>query len=327
MTAPLLSVEDLSVRFHTPEGSVHAVNGLSFHVNPGEWVGLLGESGSGKSVALTAILGLLPSHAEVSGTVSFQGTNLLTLSRRRMRTILGREIGVVFQSLASGLDPLIPVGEQVMEPMLAHALRTRPSARVRALELLAEVGLPDPEESFARFPFELSGGMRQRAMVAVALAGDPALLLADEPTTALDTTVQAGVLAALTEVSRRRGLSVVMVTHDVGVATNVLDRITVMYGGMVFEATDIDGFIQQARHPYTQALMRSMIDYRRREEPLTPIDGSAPVLRAPLRSCPFVDRCPVALPMCRQVRPEPVRVEEGHTVACHRVRQEVQNVG
>ena len=324
----VLQIEDLAVSFPSRNGTVYAVNGLSLAVNPGEWLGIVGESGSGKSVALLASLQLLSSAARVDrGHAWFQGRDLLHVKRRVLRTILGRQIGVMFQNLANGLDPAMRVGPQVMEPMLAHALCTKPEAQRRALNLLSELGLSDPERQFDRYPFELSGGMRQRVMMAVALAGEPQLLIADEPTTALDTTVQLQVLSVLQDACRRRGMTVIMVTHDLGVATNVCDRVVVMYGGQVMENAEIDTFVRRSVHPYTNGIKGSMIPLRGMRHPIQQIEGSAAILTKPPRGCPFVDRCPQAFDRCREQRPSLLRLDEGHEAACHRVEEENTHVG
>ncbi|GGJ13634.1 peptide ABC transporter ATP-binding protein [Alicyclobacillus cellulosilyticus] len=332
----LLDVRGLEVVFAQPDGPVYAVNGASFHVRRGEWLGILGESGSGKSVSLLSILGLLGDNGRVTaGEAWFDGEDLLRLPERHLRTIRGRRIGVVFQSVSAGLNPFLRVGAQVMEPMLQHHFCGKAEARQRALALLAEMGIPDPETRFHSFPFELSGGMRQRVMTAVALACDPDLLIADEPTTALDTTVQVQVLRVLRDACARRRMATIMVTHDIGVAANVCDRVLVMYAGMVMEVCPIDEFIERPAHPYTLALRASHLDVRHRRKPLVSIPGTAPVLREPPRGCPFAERCAFAADVCRRERPplmplaEPAAAagtgapSDRHWVACHRAKEVV----
>ncbi len=324
----LFQINDLAVSFPGRDQTVYAVNGLSLAVETGEWLGVVGESGSGKSVSLLASLQLLSATSRIDrGQVWFDGRDLLRLKRRPLREILGRKIGVIFQNLANGLDPSMRVGVQVMEPMLAHAICTKPEARRRALDLLTELGLSDPERQFERYPFELSGGMRQRAMMAVALAAEPALLIADEPTTALDTTVQLQVLSVLQEACRRRQMTVIMVTHDLGVATNVCDRVVVMYGGQVMENAEIDTFIQASVHPYTQGLKGSMIPLNGTHAPIQAIEGSADIFHQVPRGCPFVARCPVAFERCHTERPRLVSLADGHEAACHRVEEATAHVG
>ncbi len=324
----VLKIEDLAVSFPSTDKRIFAVNGLSLEVERGEWLGVVGESGSGKSVSLLACLQLLTGDAHIDrGRAWFEGKDLLRVKRKAMRTILGRKIGMVFQNLANGLDPAMRIGAQVMEPMLAHALCNKPEARRRALSLLAELGLSDPERQFERYPFELSGGMRQRVMIAVALAAEPELLIADEPTTALDTTVQVQVLSVLQAACRKRQMTVIMVTHDLGVATNVCDRVVVMYGGQVMENAEIDAFIQRSVHPYTQGLKGSMIPITGSSGTLQQIQGSAAIFHQVPVGCPFAARCPHAFERCQTERPKLVRLGAEHEAACHLVDQECANVG
>lgn len=324
----VLKIEDLAVSFPSGDGRIFAVNGLSLEVERGEWLGVVGESGSGKSVSLLACLQLLTGDARIDrGHAWFEGKDLLRVKRKAMRTILGRKIGMVFQNLANGLDPAMRIGAQVVEPMLAHALCNKPEARRRALSLLAELGLSDPERQFERYPFELSGGMRQRVMIAVALAAEPELLIADEPTTALDTTVQVQVLSVLQQACRKRQMTVIMVTHDLGVATNVCDRVVVMYGGQVMENAEIDAFIQRSVHPYTQGLKGSMIPLTDSSRALQQIQGSAAIFHQIPVGCPFAARCPHAFERCHRERPKLVRLGAEHEAACHLVDQECANVG
>jgi len=323
----LLDVRDLHVRFKRPEGVIHAVNGASFQVFEGEWLGVIGESGSGKSVALLSLLRLLSDNASSPrGQALFGGRDLLQLSERQLQRVRGREIGVIFQSLTAGLSPMVKVGQQVMEPLLQHALCNRPEAKRRALALLAEVGMADPEAVFERYSFELSGGMRQRIMTAIALSCQPQLLIADEPTTALDTTIQMQVLRLLRQACERRKMTAVMVTHDLGVATNVCDRLIVMYGGMIMETAEVDVFISRAAHPYTLGLKSALIDPRHRDRPLQPIQGTAKTLWHEPEGCPFADRCPHVTVRCKTERPTLRFLSEQHQVACHHVEEVMSHV-
>ncbi|MCY0875739.1 MAG: ABC transporter ATP-binding protein [Firmicutes bacterium] len=323
-----LQVKNLHVRFRRPEGVIHAVNGVSFEVASGEWLGILGESGSGKSVTMLALLGLQSESAFVAqGEALFGDRDLLKLSERKLQSVRGREIGMIFQSLSAGLNPYIRIGDQVMEPMLQHALCRKPEARRRALALLSEVGLADPETQFRRYPFELSGGMRQRVMTAVALACQPQLLIADEPTTALDTTIAIQVLRMLRDICEKRQMTTVMVTHDLGVATNVCDRIIVMYGGMVMETADVDAFVARAAHPYTRGLKEALVDHRDRGRPLRPIPGAAETLWEAPRGCPFAPRCSLADERCDREIPNLIALGEGHEAACHRLEEGMSDVG
>ncbi|MCL6444468.1 MAG: ABC transporter ATP-binding protein [Alicyclobacillus sp.] len=318
----LIDVQDLWVQFERADGKVHAVNGATFQVKKGEWLGILGESGSGKSVSLLAMLGLLGQTGKIiKGTAKYGDIDLLHANERLLRTIRGKEIGIVSQSLADGLDPYVPIGRQIMEPMLIHKLFSRSDARLRALDLMREMGIPDAEARFTSYPLEMSGGMRQRAMLAVALACQPPILFADEPTTALDSTVQMQVLNLLMESCQSRQMTVVMVTHDLGVAANVCDRVMVMYGGQVMEIAEIDEFLKRPLHPYTLALMQSSFDPRHPDRPVKPIGGSPPVLTKYPRGCPFADRCPHAQTVCRNEMPVIQAVGDNHEVACHVVKE------
>ncbi len=324
----ILEVNDLHVQFNRPEGTVHAVNGVTFQVQAGEWIGVLGESGSGKSVSLLSILKLLGDSANIpQGQARFAEHDLLTMSERKLRRLRGKDIGIIFQNLANGLDPLMRIGQQVIEPMLEHNICTKREAKRRAIALLAEMGLSDPESQFNRYPFELSGGMRQRVMMAVALACNPKLLIADEPTTALDTTVSVQVLSTLREACERRNMTTIMVTHDLGVAANVCDRVLVMYGGMIMEDAEIDGFIKHPAHPYTLGLKASIFSLKHRDIPLKPIAGSAKTWWLKPLGCPFAERCPFAIEKCWKVHPDMVKLSEQHEVACHRSQEMSTLVG
>ncbi|MCL6442998.1 MAG: ABC transporter ATP-binding protein [Alicyclobacillus sp.] len=318
----LIDVKDLHVQFERADGKVHAVNGATFQIRKGEWLGILGESGSGKSVSLLAMLGLLGKNGTVTGgTARYGDIDLLHAGERLLRTIRGKEIGIVFQSLTDGLDPYVPIGKQIMEPMLTHGLFSRSDARRHALELMQEMGIPDAEARFNSYPLEMSGGMCQRAMLAVALACQPPILFADEPTTALDSTVQMQVLHLLMESCQRRQMTVVMVTHDLGVAANVCDRVMVIYCGQVMEIAEIDEFLHRPLHPYTLALMQSSFDPRHPDRPVRSIGGSPPLLTNRPSGCPFADRCEHVQEICRNEPPVMRAVGDDHVVACHMVKE------
>lgn len=324
----LLSIRDLHVRFSRSEGTVHAVNGVSFDVQKGEWLGVLGESGSGKSVTMLSILKLFDKvGTDLHGEALFDGQDLLKMSERQLQSVRGRRIGVVFQNLSGALNPYLRIGDQITEPMVQHGLYTKQAAKQRAITLLQEMGLPDPETQFRNYTFTLSGGMKQRVMMAVAMACEPDLLIADEPTTALDATVQTQVLALLRRTCASRAMTTVMITHDLGVATNVCDRIIVMYGGTIMEVAPVNAFIQRAAHPYTLGLKDSMIDLRERDRGLHPIPGLANTLWQSPQGCTFADRCPLVLDICRQQRPLLRSIADEHQVACHRVEEGVPSVG
>ncbi|EJY55107.1 oligopeptide/dipeptide ABC transporter, ATPase subunit [Alicyclobacillus hesperidum URH17-3-68] len=320
---PVLEVRDLVVRFERADGVVHAVNGVDFAVRPGEWIGIIGESGSGKSVTLMSILGLLGEGGRViRGNAWFNGVDLVQLSDRQLRTVRGKDIGVVFQNLAEGFNPYLPIGSQIAEVLVNHRLCTRRTAHRRVIEFMHELGIADAKARFQQYPHELSGGMRQRAMIASAIVSEPKVIFADEPTTALDSTVQMQVLALLTDICRKRGTAVVMVTHDLGVAAHTCDRIVVMYGGIVMEEAPIDEFLQFPTHPYTLGLRAASFDPEQPDRPLRPIPGVAPVLLEAPRGCPFAPRCHMATTICRERLPALRQTRPEHRVACHHVQGE-----
>jgi peptide/nickel transport system ATP-binding protein/oligopeptide transport system ATP-binding protein len=299
MTEPLLEVEDLRVRIPTARGTVHAVEGASFAVRPGEALGLVGESGSGKSMTLRAILGLLPTPGEIAGgSVRYAGRELVGLGHKELRALRGREIAMVFQEPMTALNPLTRVGHQIAEaPRVRFGMSAR-RARERALELLGLVGVPDARRRLEAYPHELSGGLRQRVMIAIALSGEPKLLLCDEPTTALDVTIQDQILKLLTRLREEQGLALVFVTHDLAVVAQTCERVAVMYAGRVLETGGVDQVFREPRHPYTLGLLRSVPDVALVRERLASIGGSPPDLAHPPVGCPFHPRCPFAEDDC-----------------------------
>jgi len=301
-----LSVRDLSVRI----GSVAAVSGVSFDVAPGEFVGVVGESGSGKSVTARAVLGLLPKHAEVRGSIKVDGEEIIGASRQRLRQIRGGKVGLVFQDALAALDPVYTVGDQLVEALRAHRDVSRKEARSRAAELLNEVRIPRPAEHLDSYPHQLSGGMRQRVVIASALIADPDLIIADEPTTALDVTVQRQVLDLIADISAKRGAAVLLITHDLGVVAQTCDRVAVFYGGLLVEEADAITLFEQARHPYTAALLRSLprlgVD-----APFEAIPGNPAQIRNRLTECPFAPRCPRVISACRDGVPPEYRDDRG----------------
>jgi oligopeptide transport system ATP-binding protein len=324
--AALLEVEDLTVRFRANSGTVHAVNGVSLTLAPGGTLGLVGESGCGKTVTSLAIARLLPPTARVErGLVRLQGADLLRLPEAGMRRIRGAEIAMVFQDPTSSLNPVLPIGEQITETLRAHARLPRSAARARAADLLDQVGIPDPRAALARYPHELSGGMRQRVMIAIALALQPKLLIADEPTTALDVTIQAQVLDLIKRLTSELGTAVMLISHNLGVVADMTQRVAIMYAGYVVEeAATVDVFARP-RHPYTVGLLHSLP--RPNAPELVPIEGAPPDLRHPPRGCPFAPRCAWRLDVCWTEMP-PLRPLENprhagrgvaprHRVACH----------
>ncbi|MCC7319993.1 MAG: ABC transporter ATP-binding protein [Rubellimicrobium sp.] len=296
----LLEVRGLRTSFHTARGRVQAVRGVDLHVCPGEVLGIVGESGSGKSVTCMSVLRLLKRTGRVEGgTVMFGGRDLAQLPESALAGIRGNEIGVIFQDPMSSLNPTMTVGDQVIEVILRHRPVSRAKARARARELFEMVRIPSPEERLDAWPHEFSGGMRQRAMIAMALACEPRLLIADEPTTALDVTIQRQILALIRELQGRMNMAVILITHDLGVIAETADRVMVMYGGMVMEEAPVAGIFARPRHPYTRGLMDSIPDPRRLGRGrLRPIPGSPPDMAAPPPGCPFAPRCPEARRLC-----------------------------
>jgi peptide/nickel transport system ATP-binding protein len=318
--SPLLEVEDLKVHFETDDGLVKAVDGVSYTVDRGETVGIVGESGSGKSVSSLTVMGLTRArNARISGSVRFDGKELLTASDDEMRRIRGNEIAMIFQDPLSSLHPFYKVGAQIAEGVRAHKRVTKAQAWDRAVEMLSLVGIPEPRKRADSYPHEFSGGMRQRAMIAMALANDPKLLIADEPTTALDVTVQAQILELIERLQSEFDTAVVVITHDLGVVAEMADEIAVMYAGRIIEKADTDTIFAAPEHPYTWGLLSSIprLDTPRGEE-LVPIAGRPPSLITLPSGCAFHPRCPYVRPKHREVVPklEPVPGDETHQVAC-----------
>ncbi len=316
---PLLSVRDLTVTFtRQGEKPFIAVDGVSFDVRPGQTIGLVGESGCGKSVTSLAIMGLLPHRGNrVEGTVQFQGTNLLTESDGRMRDRRGKELGMIFQDPLSSLNPVVPIGIQVTEVLERHRKLSRKAATPIARDMLDRVGIPDPTRRLKDYPHQLSGGMRQRALIAMALACQPRLLIADEPTTALDVTIQAQILALLKELVRDTGTALVMITHDLGVVAGLCDEVNVLYGGKIVERGERHPLFATPRHPYTHGLLASIprLDAPRGER-LTPIPGSVADNLPWDHACAFAPRCSQPIDLCLQQSPK-LEVEASRALRCH----------
>jgi oligopeptide/dipeptide ABC transporter ATP-binding protein len=318
MSEPLLSVENLRVRFWTQRGTVHAVNGISFEIAAGETLGLVGESGCGKSVTSLALLGILPRAGRIaSGTARFGDRDLLKLTDGELRRIRGREIAIIFQDPMTSLNPVLTVGRQIREPLETHFGMDRKAAKARAAELLDQVGIPAARSRVNDYPHQFSGGMRQRAMIAMALACEPKLLIADEPTTALDVTIQAQILNLLRELVAERDTALVLITHDLGVVAGMCERVHVMYAGMFMETGSAEQVFETPRHPYTLGLLQSVprLDAPRGRK-LHPIEGAPrDMLQAPAY-CPFAPRCSYEVTQSRLEVPPLVEVESGHHVAC-----------
>jgi len=323
MTEPLLTVRELKVEFQTGLETVHAVNGASLTVEAGEIVAVLGESGSGKSVTAAAIMRILPiPPARIAGgEIIFQGRNILTLSPAEWKRMLARDVALVLQDALSALNPVYPVGWQIAEVFRVHGERSRKVANAKAVELLKRVGIPDPERRAKEYPHQFSGGMRQRVMIAMAVALRPRLLIADEPTTALDVTVQADIMDMITQISREEGMSVLLVTHDLGVALRYAQRVCVMYAGRVVEAGPVREVLSRPAHPYTLALLQSAPQARAEGERLNPISGSPPDLAHLPPGCPFHPRCRYAADVCRATRPAETNILPGRRVECHRAME------
>ena len=318
MPEPLLSVRDLRVQFWTRRGTIHAVNGISFDIAPGETLGIVGESGCGKSVTALALLGILPRAGRaVGGTAQFGGRDLLKLSDRELRSVRGREIAIIFQDPMTSLNPVLTVGRQIREALETHFGLSRRAASDRAAELLDRVGIPNAKQRARDYPHQFSGGMRQRAMIAMALACKPKLLIADEPTTALDVTIQAQILDLLRELVEEESTALILITHDLGVVAGMCERVNVMYAGLFMETGAADDLFDSPRHPYTLGLLESIprLDAPRKAE-LKPIAGAPRNMLSPPAACPFQPRCRFEVAESREQVPPLVEIGAGHFVAC-----------
>ena len=320
---PLLEVTDLRTYFHTRGGVHRAVDGVSFSVERGETLGFVGESGSGKSVTCASLLGLIPQPPGriEGGRALFDGIDLLRCSPAEARAIRGKRIAMIFQDPMTSLNPYLRISEQLIEPLLIHERISRAEARARGRAMLEAVGIPDPERRLDQYPHEFSGGMRQRVMIAMALITRPELLIADEPTTALDVTVQAQILDLIRRFQRELGMAVIFITHDLAVVSGLCDRVQVMYAGRIVERAGAAALFRHPRHPYTRALQRSIPALQRKGEPLHTIPGLPPDLSAPLSGCAFAARCEAAIAACRADPVELRTVAPGHESACGRVQR------
>lgn len=317
MVDPLLEVENLTTRFHTGEGEVSAVDDISYTVDRGDSVGIVGESGSGKSVSVRSLVRLIESPGKIeAGTVRWKGRDILKMSDAELREIRGNEIAMIFQEPRSALDPAYTVGYQIMEGIHAHQDVSDAEARDRAVELLAEVGIPNPDDAVDRYPHEYSGGMAQRALVAQALACEPDLLIADEPTTGLDVTIQAQVIDLFEELQQSRDMALLMITHDLGVVSEVCDDVIVMYAGRIAEKGPLDRVIADPKHPYTRTFLESVPRIDNPGE-LNPIEGTPPNLVDPPSGCRFHPRCPDAKPLCSGERPPDIEFDDDWMAACY----------
>jgi peptide/nickel transport system ATP-binding protein len=318
MTAPLLQIDNLKVVFHGDAGrTTHAVDTVSLTVRRGRTLGVVGESGSGKSVTFLAVMGLLPKRlADVTGRISFDGRDLLALPDRELRDLRGDRLAMIFQEPMTSLNPSYTIGEQIIEVFVRHRGFTRRAARRQALEMLRRVRIPAPEERIDDFPHRLSGGMRQRAMIAIALACDPELIIADEPTTALDVTIQAQILALMRDLKAATDAGIVLITHDLGVVAEVCDDVAVMYAGEVVEQAPVDALFAAPEHPYTVGLMGSLPRLDQKADRLAVIDGVVPDMSALPAGCRFAPRCPFADDVCRSAPPPIVRLADDRWSRC-----------
>ena len=319
---PLLEVTDLRTYFHTRSGVYRAVDGVSFSLEKGETLGLVGESGSGKSVTCYSLMGLVPQPPGriESGKAMFDGIDLLHCPPRDLRAIRGKRIAMIFQDPMTSLNPYLRISEQLIEPLLIHEKISRTDALARGLAMLQAVGINDAEKRMRSYPHEFSGGMRQRVMIAMALIARPEILIADEPTTALDVTVQAQILELIKKLQGELGMAVIFVTHDLGVVSGLCDRVQVMYAGLIVETADTRALFRTPRHPYTKALQRSIPSLQPKGRELYTIPGLPPDLSKPIAGCAFAPRCEFAVDYCRTIDPKLVPIDSSQTTACLRVQ-------
>lgn len=328
MASSILSVRDLRIQFESSKGTVKALNGIDLEINEGETFGIVGESGCGKSVTTLAILGLLPQNARiVSGEIIFQGKNLLKLDQKEYSKIRGTRIGMVFQDPSAALDPLYRIGDQISEPLRYHTRNesdkndekklSKNAIRNRVVELLDLVKIPDAEKVASYYPHQLSGGMKQRVMIAISLALNPAMLILDEPTTALDVTIQDEILSLLKEIRRVLNTTILLITHDFGVVAQMCQRLAVMYAGKIAEVSTTQEILTNPLHPYTKALLRSVPTLRTEISQLVAISGTVPSLTEIPKGCNFYNRCMNAMPVCSEIDPLPTMQGSGNTVRCH----------
>ncbi|AIG26074.1 ABC transporter ATP-binding protein [Brevibacillus sp. 7WMA2] len=315
----ILEVKDLHVSFHTYAGEVKAVRGVNFHVNKGEAVAIVGESGCGKSVTAQSLMKLIPTPPGEykQGQILFNGQDIIKKTNKEMESIRGKEIGMIFQDPMTSLNPTMTIGNQIMEGLIKHQNMSKAAAKERAIELLSIVGIPQPDRRVNQYPHEFSGGMRQRGMIAISLSCSPKLLIADEPTTALDVTIQAQILDLMKDLQKKMGTSIIMITHDLGVVAEMCDRVVVMYAGKVIEEGTVDEVFYNPQHPYTKGLLRSVprLDLNR-DEPLTPIFGTPPDLLKPPVGCGFAARCECTMKVCMEYDPELTTISDSQRAAC-----------
>ncbi len=320
MKEPVLSIKDLRTYFHTPDGVAKAVDNVSYHVYPGETLGVVGESGCGKSVSALSILRLIPIPPGkiVSGEIWFEGQNLLELPMSRMRSIRGNRISMIFQEPMTSLNPVFTIGYQLSKVFKLHQNLSKKEARKRSVEILEACEIPSPKRVLSAYPYQLSGGMRQRAMIAMSLGCNPDVLIADEPTTALDVTIQAQILDLILRLKEKVEMAMILITHDLGIIAKSAQRVVVMYAGVKVEEADVEALFERPSHPYTIALMRSLPVLGRKEKFLAEIKGVVPPPYRNIVGCKFADRCPEMIPQCQKAKPQLKEIERGHMVACIR---------
>lgn len=314
----LLEVNQLRVQIETQHGTVQAVRGVSFHLDEQETLAIVGESGSGKSISVKSIMGLLPKNGKiVEGSILLEGKDLAKYSERQMQSVRGSDISMIFQDPMTSLNPTMTIGKQIVEVLKEHRRdMTKAQMKERALELISLVGISNPEARFDQYPHQLSGGMRQRVVIAVALACDPRILIADEPTTALDVTIQAQILDLMRDLQKKIKTSIIIITHNLGVVANIADRVAVMYGGQLVETADVRELFYETAHPYTKGLLASIPKASEKGSELTAIPGTPPDLMEPPKGCPFAARCTKTMEVCRQYPPEDMLCGENHHVRC-----------
>jgi len=314
----LLDIKNLETSFKTSAGEVHAVRGISFYLEKGEALGIVGESGCGKSVTMMSIMRLLADNGRLAGgEIYFDGRDISNIKEFEMETIRGNDIGMIFQDPMTSLNPVYTIGDQLIEPLLKHKKISRGEARKEAIKMLGLVGIPSPEKRMKQYPHEFSGGMRQRAMIAMSLICEPKLIIADEPTTALDVTIQAQILDSLKDIKEKLNTSIILITHDLGVVADVCTKINVMYGGIIVEIGTTEDIFYRGKHPYTWGLLRSIPNPKADvKDKLIPIEGQPPDLLNPPVGCPFAARCDYAMKICLQKQPPQFEVGEKHKAAC-----------
>ncbi|WP_313894598.1 ABC transporter ATP-binding protein [Psychrobacillus sp.] len=323
MAQPILNVDNLEVAFSFPDGEYKALQGISFSVEPNEVVGIVGESGCGKSLTSLSVMGILPRNAHITkGDIQLNGEELIGLSEKKWQTLRGQKISMIFQEPMTSLNPLLTIGRQISEVLKKHTRLSKEERKNRTIEIMKEVGLPRAEELYSSYPHQLSGGMRQRVVIAIALVGEADLIIADEPTTALDVTIQAQILELFGEIKRKRNASMLFISHDWGVIRQICDRVLVMYAGYIIEQGPVSEIVNNPKHPYTKGLILSIPDHRKRGEKLHTIAGRVPTLKERKGGCPFADRCAYAMEICRSEYPKSHEVSE-QKVSCHLYTQGV----